>query len=138
MKVNEIISESLKGNKVNTLEILNKFPELEKTNDLNEVVGWFYDANINDLEFYFDNEPMEMFAPQAIEMESTFDEFPEDAKRANKIATLLKQGKEPLPIFVEYDDPHNFIIEGRHRIVAFMQIGYDSIPVIRVKDKRPK
>lgn len=135
MKIDDILFES-SSDRITIPELLNRYPELEDTNDLNEVRGWFHNAHITDLEFYLSKEPMSKFIKQAEEMESTFDEFPQDAKRTKKIVKLLKQGNEPLPIFIEYNDPHNFIMEGRHRVVAFMLMDYDYIPVVYVKDNR--
>jgi uncharacterized protein YjgD (DUF1641 family) len=135
MKINDILLES-SIHRITIPELLHKYPELEKTNDLNEVVGWFHNAHKNDLEFYLSKEPMSKFINQAKEMVSTFDEFPQDAKRTKKIVKRLREGNDALPIFVEYGDPYNFIMEGRHRVVAFMQMGYDFLPVVYVKDIR--
>lgn len=44
---------------------------------------------------------------------------------------MLKNGEKPIPIYVEKDDPHNFIMEGRHRIVAFYLMGFKDVEVAR-------
>ena len=74
---------------------------------------------------------MENYKNQAIEMLGTFDEFPKDERRMNKILKMLKNGEKPMPIYVEKDDPHNFIMEGRHRIVAFYLMGFKDVEVAR-------
>lgn len=66
-------------------------------------------------------------------MESTYDEFLDEEKRSKYILSLLEKGDKVMPIFVENDDEDRFIMEGRHRIVAFMWYGLKEIPVIYVK-----
>jgi len=53
-------------------------------------------------------------------------------QNVQKILNKLKSGNEPLPIYVEKDDPDNFVMEGRHRMVAFFLYGMDKVPVCYV------
>jgi hypothetical protein len=65
-------------------------------------------------------------------MYGTYDEFPEDEERTNRILKLLKRGAQPLPIYVEAGDPDFFVMEGRHRMVAFWLAEMKTIPVAYV------
>jgi len=75
------------------------------------------------------------FLKDAKDMLDTYLEFPEDAERTNKIVELIQNNEPVLPIYVEKDVPDNFIMEGRHCIVAFMLLGMTEIPVARVSLK---
>ena len=68
-------------------------------------------------------------------MLGTYDEFPEDEARTRKILKALQSGEPVLPVFVEDGDTTHFIMEGRHRIVAFIQSGLSEIPVAFVSKK---
>ena len=77
---------------------------------------------------------MEMFKDQAKEMESTYDEFIDEKERSEYILDLISERKNRIyPIFVELEDGDRFILEGRHRVVAFYWLKLDNIPVIYVK-----
>lgn len=76
--------------------------------------------------------PVQVFAKTAQEMLGTYGEFPKDAARTQKISKLLNQGSPTYPVFIADADPDNFIMEGRHRIVAFWKAQMPRIPVFYV------
>lgn len=96
------------------------------SSDLNDVLGWFFNSTVK---FSVkENVPIEQFVPTAKEMISTYDEFPEEGARTKRIKKLITQGNPQLPIFVDSND--NFILEGRHRIAAFYELGIPTVTVI--------
>ena len=100
-------------------------------NDLNDVADWM-NTTPDRLNIDIVQEPIEKFIKQIREMYDSYDEFPEDAKRTNNIVKLLYAGKKAMPIYVDKGDPHLFVMEGRHRMVAFMLAGMKRIPVAYV------
>ena len=96
--------------------------------DLKDVADWL-DTTPNKLKVEVKQEPIEKFIKQIREMYGTYDEFPKDEKRTNRILKLLKRGAQPLPIYVAANDPDLFVMEGRHRMVAFWLAGMKTIPV---------
>lgn len=95
--------------------------------DIKNIHKWFKDGSIIKFEFKIEN--ISKFKNQIQEMESTLNEFPEDKFRIEHIFTLLQN--EPIyAIFVDKND--NFILEGRHRIVAFSRRNQIEIPVYYV------
>jgi hypothetical protein len=89
--------------------------------------------NIENIEFFYKEEPIELFNSQISEMELSYINFPKELKRTEKIFNLLKNGEKPKPIFIKLNDKDKFIMEGRHRIVAFKWFDLKNIPVIYVK-----
>ena len=102
--------------------------------DLEDVADWM-NCSVDELNINIKQEPISKFMRQIKEMYSTYDEFPQDAERTGIISSLIKQGEDPFPIYVEANDPYNFVMEGRHRMVAFWQLGMESIPVAYVSKK---
>ena len=78
------------------------------------------------------NEPIDMFIKQIKEMYKTYEKFPQDARRTQVILRKLKSGYPEYPIYVDKRDREKFIMEGRHRIVAFWLAGFKEIPVAYV------
>ena len=105
--------------------------------DLTDVADWM-NTTSDKIKVVVKQEPIEKFLQQIREMYSTYDEFPKDAKRTNRIVSLLKKGEKPLPIYVEANDPHLFAMEGRHRMVAFWLAGMKTIPVAYVYRQNDK
>ena len=101
-----------------------------------ESVGEWIKLPKEKIEFYLKEEPISIFQNQISEMESIGNESYEDEERVDKIYDILKNGGKPNPIFVELNDKDKFIMEGRHRIVAFKQIGLKKVPVIYVERKK--
>lgn len=105
-----------------------------KNKDLKDVAEWL-NTTVDNLEIEYKKEPIDLYEKDATEMLATYDEFPKDKKRTDKIIKILKKGGDPLPIYVEKDDKHNFVMEGRHRIIAFYLLGYKEVLVARVQSK---
>lgn len=105
--------------------------------DLEDVADWM-NTTPDKLNIVVKQEPIEKFIKQIREMYGTYDEFPEDEERTNRILKLLKRGAKPLPMYVEANDPDLFVMEGRHRMVAFWLVGMTTIPIayVSVKDKQ--
>jgi len=91
------------------------------------------DKSEDDIQFYLSEEPINLFTDQILEMESISNEGSEDYDRVLKIYEILKNGEKPKPVFVELNDRDKFVIEGRHRMVAFKWINLKHIPVIYVQ-----
>lgn len=102
--------------------------------DIDDVADWLGIAAC-ELDLQTSNEPIDQFITQIAEMESSYLEFPEDYERTWLIEKLLLAGAHPFPVYVERQDSANFIMEGRHRIVAFHRIGLTKVPVCRVSPK---
>ena len=96
--------------------------------DIKSVAEWL-NTTPDNLNIETVNEPIQKFIQQIKEMYGTFGENDEDAIRTERIEDLLKQGAKPLPIYVEKNDPELFVMEGRHRMVAFWLVGMTTIPV---------
>lgn len=96
--------------------------------DLVDVAEWL-NTTPDNVKIEVKQEPISKFVNQIKEMYSTFDEFPVDKARTDKIVTAIKSGEKPLPVYVEINDPNLFVMEGRHRMVAFYLLGMKQIPV---------
>jgi len=116
-------------------EIFQKFPGTES--DIASVHEWmdntplFTPKKNAKLVFRLVIEPVSQFEKDTLEMLGTYDEFPDDAERTNEIVWLLENGHPQLPIFVDEQD--GFIMEGRHRIVAFYLQNLPTVPTIYIK-----
>jgi len=102
--------------------------------DIDDVADWL-DTIPENLGIKIVYEPISKFEKSIKDMLGTYDEFPQDRKRTNRILKKLKAGEKALPIYVEKNDPHLFAMEGRHRMVAFLLFGMEKIPVAYVWDK---
>ena len=67
-------------------------------------------------------------------MRSTFLEFPEDDRRTEQIKRAIRETGAMFPVFIEQGDESLFIMEGRHRIVAFYEAGMQTVPVFVVSE----
>jgi tRNA nucleotidyltransferase/poly(A) polymerase len=57
-----------------------------------------------------------------------------DRNKVNKIKREIKsKGGFILPVYIEHGDNYKFILEGRHRIIAFYELGIKNIPVVFVR-----
>lgn len=79
------------------------------------------------------NESIDRFASQIDSMLASYAHFPDEFRRTKAVLRALKSGEPALPVFVE--EGGDFIMEGRHRIVAFHLLGLESVPVITVSRK---
>jgi hypothetical protein len=112
-------------------EFLDKFPSTQQHTlqaDLKDVSDWLR-CKPEQLQLRLVNLSAEIFYQMAQDMLGTYEEFPEDEARTRKILKALQAGESVLPVFVEDGDASHFIMEGRHRIVAFIQSGLSEIPV---------
>lgn len=99
--------------------------------DLHDLSEWL--RGDRNLRFTYLLEPWDAYRKQAEEMLATLDQFPADRSRVRRIVRLLEAGSPVHPVFVEAGDPHSFVIEGRHRLIAFFQLGLPAVPVLRVE-----
>ena len=113
---------------------LNENTAQHQAQDLKDVAEWL-NTTPDQLSIEVKQEPIEKFIKQIREMYGTYLEFPKDEKRTDRILKLLKRGADPLPIYVEAGDPHLFVMEGRHRMVAFWLAGMKTIPVAYASKK---
>lgn len=104
-------------------------------NDLSKVAGWIGANSVEQIETNIVKLPISIFLKQIKEMESTYKEFPKDKKRTEKIFKLLESGNSIQPIYVEDGDKSLFVMEGRHRMVAFLWKGFEEIDVCFCKLK---
>lgn len=105
------------------------FCQQQHTADLNEVCGWLGVACPDDIRTEFVTRPTADFISQIKEMLNTYDEFPEDARRTQRIINAIRSGKPAQPVYIEQGDHDLFIMEGRHRIVAFYLLGITEVTV---------
>lgn len=118
-------------------QILSVYPELNDTRDLHKAVKWMQGVSLEECEVQISVEDINIFRKQIDEMIESYPAYPNDRKRMKKIMHDLQEGARALPVFVEADDPNNFIIEGRHRIVAFDQLGMKKVIVARLREITP-
>lgn len=82
--------------------------------------------------------PAAYFQDLVTDLIGSYTEFPDDKHRMEKILRKIEAGDPALPVFIEEDDPHLFIMEGRHRIVSFFMAGMKDIPVIFASSLKPE
>lgn len=102
--------------------------------DLKNVSEWFSTGVENILIVERKNEPISLFIQDILGCLNSYDEFPEDEKRMEKIIKEIRKTGEIYPVYVEENDSNNFIMEGRHRMVAFHLLGYKEIPVCYIRN----
>lgn len=102
--------------------------------DLKNVSEWFSTSieNVNIKETK--SEPIEYFLKDILECLDSHDEFPDDARRTNIIMKDIMRTGEVYPVYVEFGDSNKFVMEGRHRMIAFHLLGYQEIPVCYVEN----
>ena len=129
--IREYLNENV--NRFGVKEItLNDAIKLSQLSDVKDVGEWL-NKPIDEIKYYYKEEPITMFMDTIDEMESTYDEFIDERDRTEHIVDLLESGNPPMAIFIELNDKYNFIMEGRHRIVAFSWFGLDKVPVVYVE-----
>lgn len=106
--------------------------------DLKNVSEWFSTGVENVLVVETKNEPIKLFINDIIDCLNSYDEFPEDEERTQKIIKDIRSTGEIYPVYVEEKDANHFIMEGRHRMVAFYLLGYTEIPVSYVRNTQPE
>lgn len=110
-------------------ELVHRYPGIEA--DVAAVAEWVQGP----LSYSVVTEPMTRFASRAQALLDTYPEFPSEKKRTLRIVTAIKRGADQWPIFVDAED--DFILEGRHRIVAFHILGLPTVPVVYVSRREP-
>ena len=129
--IREYLNENV--NRFGIKEItLNDAIKLSQLSDVKDVGEWL-NKPIEEIKYYYKEEPMTMFRDTIEEMESTYDEFIDERDRTEHIVDLLESGNKPMAIFIDLNDKDNFIMEGRHRIVAFSWFGLDKVAVVYVE-----
>jgi hypothetical protein len=106
--------------------------------DLESIALWLNVESVSHVDVNIKKIDIKTFENQIKEMEDSYKEFPLEKKRTQKILEKLNNGEMPQPIYVNKDDPHNFIMEGRHRIVAFKWFGLNEILVAEVSEYKPE
>lgn len=122
---------------MNAIQFVDKYPknyQVTLQSDINDVSDWLR-CKPSQLQLRLANISAEVFYQMAQDMIGTYEEFPEDEARTRKILKAIQAGEPVLPVFVEDGDATHFIMEGRHRIVAFIQSGIAEIPVAFVGKK---
>lgn len=67
-----------------------------------------------------------------------FKDYPKDMFKVDHIIAMIKKNKEIYPVYIEKDDPFNFVFNGRYRMVALYLLGFKKIPVCYVELKNKK
>jgi hypothetical protein len=106
--------------------------------DLQSIALWLNVESVGHVHVKIKKIHIDTFEKQINEMEETYKEFPLEKKRTQKIFDKLNNGEMPQPIYVGKDDPNNFIMEGRHRVVAFKWFGLNEIIVAEVSEQKPE
>jgi hypothetical protein len=97
-------------------------------------VSMWLDKDIDDLKFYLKNESIDKFEGVISDLSFCYELFESDKEKSVEIYKILKDNKNKLlPVFIEYGDEDNFIIEGNSRLVAYKWLDFNYIPVIYVK-----
>lgn len=108
---------------------LDEVIEMTSANDVRDISEWLH-KTVGQIIWQYKELPPSVFESQVLEMINNFHESPNDKRRIEAIFKLIKSGQKPQPVFVEAGDPSHFIMEGRHRIVAFFLLKMPVIPVI--------
>jgi hypothetical protein len=103
--------------------------------DMIDVCEWMGVKSTKDLRVSIKWLSIDLFIQQINEMENTYDEYPKDKKRTQKIYQEILNTKILEPIYIDEKDPQLFIMEGRHRMVAFKWLDIKQIPVAEVSIK---
>jgi len=106
--------------------------------DLESIALWLNVESVGHIDVKIKKISINTFEKQINEMEDSYKEYPLEKKRTQKILDKLNNGEMPQPIYVEKNDPHNYIMEGRHRIVAFKWFGLNEVIVAEVSEYKPE
>lgn len=114
-------------------QLLEIYPEFNETQNLPNAVKWMSGISIDQCEVKLSVESIEIFRDQIDDMVEDFTAYPKERSRMKRIMVSLKEGERALPVFVDANDPTHHIIEGRHRVVAFDQLGMTKVIVARIR-----
>jgi hypothetical protein len=128
MRYHEIMHENA-SEAIDATTLAAQFPGI--ATDIKSVSEWMT-CDVEALRFRLVSEPADLFANMVKNLLVSYDQFPKERTRANRVAKLLRAGQSAWPVFIEQGDPERFIMEGRHRIVAFLGTGRNHVPVAYV------
>lgn len=99
---------------------------------------WLNATSLEGLEFNTQKESIKKFEKQIEDIRKYGDDS--DDERIDTIKDLIESGEKPWPIYVDsaHDD---FVMEGRHKMVALYELGFEEIDVCRVtlkEENKPK
>jgi len=100
--------------------------------DLQSIALWLNVENVSQIAITMKSMSIDIFKHHIESMEASYEKFPLEEKRTKKIFSKIKNGAQPQPIFIEKNDPDNFIMEGRHRLVAFKWLGIQEVLIAEV------
>lgn len=100
--------------------------------DVKSITEWMNVKSVNELLIEKKYINIDLLEKQINEMESTYKEFKSDLIRSRKIFNKINKGSTVEPIYIEKNDKHLFVMEGRHRMVAFKWLNIREIPVMFV------
>lgn len=107
-------------------QIFNK--DLHKK-DLNDVALWLKVSGTHAVKTRMETLPLSKFNLTIERLKASYVEFPQDKKRTDRIVRAIRNGDKPNPVYIEDGDETMFIMEGRHRIVAFNLAGIVDVNV---------
>lgn len=99
--------------------------------DLCDVAKWMK-CKVQNLQLRKTEVPSAFFKDLVDGLILSYARFPGEKQRTLKILKQIERGQPLLPVFIEEGDQDNFVMEGRHRIVAFHLAGLPTVPVIFV------
>lgn len=93
------------------------------------VCQWMKVDNLAKLHFTIEKQPINRFISQIEEMEASYPLFPKELKRTQRIIQEINKSSILFPVYIDRNDSSLFVMEGRHRLVAFKRMGFSVIPV---------
>jgi hypothetical protein len=100
--------------------------------DIKSVAEWV-DATEDEVRFNYDAIfPLKNIEKDILEMIDSYEEFPIDYRRTKRIIKEIQKTGWVEPLYIKKDDPNFFVMEGRHRMVAFYMLGMRQVPVLYV------
>lgn len=99
--------------------------------DLNAVAEWLK-CLPSELVLRAERRSIQSFRNHIESCKASYVNFPREERRTRKILRGLQKGEPAFPVFIEDGDSDLFILEGRHRIVAFYDFGMEDVEVVFV------
>jgi hypothetical protein len=127
-----IKEEFIKRSFLKDIVTMEQVIHMTSMDDVRDVADWLKKP-ANQIIWQLKKVPTNTFEHQVLDMINSYSHFPKDKARTQKILKELQAGGKPKPIFVEANDPTHFILEGRHRIVAFFIMDIPMVDVIFVE-----
>ena len=102
--------------------------------DLTLAAWVFYSTTPDNVDIDLKSEPIDKFIPQAKGIWNHFKkQIGEKRKVESMISTIKANIPFSLPVYVKFNDPTLYVVEGRHRLCAYWLSGAKTIPVAYVK-----